>query len=68
MIGMQVAVGDRGHVRDREPGVCQGVADPPGDRVIALVELLVAEPEPGIEQEDPTPVADRVAHDDALPM
>ena len=68
MVGVEVAVGDGGDVLDRDAGIGQGVTDPPGDRVVSLVELLVAEPEPGIEQEHPAPVTDRIAHDHALPM
>ena len=62
MVGVQVAVGDGGDVADRDAGVCQGVLDPPGGRVVRCVELLVAEPETRIEQERcPTPeCADRV--------
>jgi len=65
---MQMTVGDGGDVSHGDAGICQGVLDPPGGRVISLVELLVAEPETRIEQEDAAPVADRVTHDDALPM
>ena len=64
VVRVEVAVHD---VRDLvlfDTGLAQDVEDRSADRRVHLVELRVAEAEPGVEQEHPVGMPDDTAHDD----
>ena len=65
MIRMEVAVDHGRHVVDREARLRQRIRHAPRLHLVVRIELVVPEPKPGIEQQHPTPMPDRVSDDDA---
>ena len=63
---MEVAVGDGIDLGDVHADRSERILDPNLLRVVPRVELVVAKPEPGIEQQQPTPMPDEIAHHDTL--
>ena len=63
VIGMQVAVDDSGHVGWSDVDAGERIEDPLGADVIRLVELGVAEAEPGVNDDHALGMVDRESHD-----
>ncbi len=64
VVGMEVAVDDRCHVVDRDARFGQGVRHASRLDAVVRIELVVAEPEPRVEQEDAAAMPDRIADHD----
>src|SRR4029079_13977476 len=61
MIGMEMAVDHRRHVVDRETSLRQCLRYAPRLHLVVGIQLVIAEPEASVEQQQPTPMPDRVA-------
>ena len=54
VVDVKVAIDDRGDVVHRDPSLGQDIRDTAGLDAVVGIELVVAEPEPGVEQQHAT--------------